>query len=615
MRISYTLSRYIFWDLLRIFLMASGALAGIMSFGGLLRPLTQQGLDAGQVGQLLSYFTPAMTAYSFPIAALFATTMVYGRLSADNELTACRAAGISLLSVAVPAFLLGSLVVLTSFLFLSFVVPAFTLKAEKVIYSNIAKLIASRIDRAHQIPFGMYTIFAQDAYLPPPETLKPGEQQVVLVGATIVKFKRPFGKDDWHYKVPEEFWTAGNATAYINDTGENTNPEMTVALRDGMTFPRSFKGGMTTAIGALQFGPVPMQSPIKENTKFMDLRQLKRLYLDQQQSHRIQDNINEFLKHDQEFQYLRQVRDALNATRRHAFHTVRGEDYVLSFGEDVVAVEKGEEVVVAPPDPSRDPGGVRRIRVQRVVGGKVETVMQAREARLRVWPRRGTGQIDVSLKLMEEVTQGALPPDATQAQTPPAGPADAPAGPAPMPGGAKTTPTPTGVKPTAPPGAGGGVGEGGARAMLPLAFKVAMPKEVQALEQRKLDYYESPAAAGSGNQNKLKRELIVLRNDLVSEMHARMAFALSCLILVLVGCALGMMFRSGNFLTAFAVSFVPALMTITLIIAGQQTCGNIPWNRGPNWVNPLNMGVALIWSGNVVNLAIASTLLWRLWRT
>ena len=46
MRISYTLSRYIFWDLLRIFLMASGALAGIMSFGGLLRPLTQQGLDA-----------------------------------------------------------------------------------------------------------------------------------------------------------------------------------------------------------------------------------------------------------------------------------------------------------------------------------------------------------------------------------------------------------------------------------------------------------------------------------------------------------------------------------------------------------------------------------------
>jgi len=31
-----------------------------------------------------------------PIAALFATTMVYGRLAADNELQACRAAGINI---------------------------------------------------------------------------------------------------------------------------------------------------------------------------------------------------------------------------------------------------------------------------------------------------------------------------------------------------------------------------------------------------------------------------------------------------------------------------------------------------------------------------------------
>jgi lipopolysaccharide export LptBFGC system permease protein LptF len=146
-------------------------------------------------------------------------------------------------------------------------------------------------------------------------------------------------------------------------------------------------------------------------------------------------------------------------------------------------------------------------------------------------------------------------------------------------------------------------------------FKVAMPESLRKLDQRPLQYYQSKAAEGSGNQRTLIRQLIVLNNDIRSEMHARMAFALSCLILVLVGCALGMMFRSGNFLTAFAVSFVPALLSITLIIAGQQTCGNIPWQRGPNWENPLNMGVALIWSGNVVNFALASGLLWRLWRT
>src|SRR2546421_8962802 len=90
---SNTLFRYIFKDLMRIFLLTSCALAGIMSFGGLLRPLTEHGLDAGQAAKMLSYFMPAMTTYSLPIAALFATTVVYGRLAADNEITAMRSAG------------------------------------------------------------------------------------------------------------------------------------------------------------------------------------------------------------------------------------------------------------------------------------------------------------------------------------------------------------------------------------------------------------------------------------------------------------------------------------------------------------------------------------------
>src|ERR1700753_1295531 len=109
---SRTLFAYIFKDLLKIFVMASGALAGIMSFGGLLRPLTREGLDAGQVARTLTFFGPAMTPHSSPVAALFATAVVYGRLAADNELTACKAGGISLLSLTVsgPALVLGLIV-------------------------------------------------------------------------------------------------------------------------------------------------------------------------------------------------------------------------------------------------------------------------------------------------------------------------------------------------------------------------------------------------------------------------------------------------------------------------------------------------------------------------
>ena len=91
-----------------------------------------------------------------------------------------------------------------------------------------------------------------------------------------------------------------------------------------------------------------------------------------------------------------------------------------------------------------------------------------------------------------------------------------------------------------------------------------------------LAYYESPAAASLGDQKMLTREKVATINSIIAESNGRASFAISCLILVMVGCALGMMFKSGNFLTAFAVSFIPALLSITLIIAGQRTASRLP---------------------------------------
>src|SRR5690606_41248882 len=122
---SRTLFLYVFKDLLKYFLLAAVALSAIMSFGGLLKPLTKQGLDVAQVGWMLTYLMPAMMTYSLPIAALFATTIIYGRLSADNELPACRASGIRYLSMVTPAILLGLGVALISLLYLCFIVPLF----------------------------------------------------------------------------------------------------------------------------------------------------------------------------------------------------------------------------------------------------------------------------------------------------------------------------------------------------------------------------------------------------------------------------------------------------------------------------------------------------------
>src|SRR5205814_2312851 len=116
-----------------------------------------------------------------------------------------------------------------------------------------------------------------------------------------------------------------------------------------------------------------------------------------------------------------------------------------------------------------------------------------------------------------------------------------------------------------------------------------------------------------GQQKSLARAILKISNSVISELHSRVSFALSCLVLVMVGCALGMMFKSGNFLTAFAVSVVPALVSIALIITGQHTCENIPHDIA-NFQNSLKLGIGLIWSGNIAVAAIGVVLLGRLQR-
>jgi lipopolysaccharide export LptBFGC system permease protein LptF len=97
-----------------------------------------------------------------------------------------------------------------------------------------------------------------------------------------------------------------------------------------------------------------------------------------------------------------------------------------------------------------------------------------------------------------------------------------------------------------------------------------------------------------------------LQSRIVAEIHSRVSFAVSCLILVVVGCALGMMFRTGNYLGAFSLSVIPALLCIALMVTGQHVVENES--------NLLKLGLGIIWSGNAIVLILATILLGHLRR-
>jgi lipopolysaccharide export LptBFGC system permease protein LptF len=616
-----TLFWYIFRDLMKIFFMANGALAGIMSFGGLLRPLTHQGLDVAQIGKLLGYFNMAMLTYSMPIAALFATTVVYGRLSADNEITACRAGGLSFLTVAFPAFVMGVFVALLSLVFLCFVVPVYTMKAEQTLYSNIAKLIAGRIQREHKIDLGPgVTIFAQDAIIPPGAG-RNGEQRVILKGPTIETIERPYShrpppaaagsapRDssepifDPTYHVPKDFYTASEAIIYIEQLGKNQQRgtgkvQLTIHLEDGLKFPREFQGAVQAGVERTDYGPIEIDSPTKEDPKFMDMWKLKRLYHNPLQGEKVKHVVDDLVQRDQQALFAGHVIEDLNEKGEATFHFGGNEVYSLRRepGAPPAAMPKPGEVIIPAALPvseltqyaasqvgadaamaaaglppmvvlPADASEHRPVVFRRLIEGQSPADMYGREGHLMARVGAEPGTLRCSLELYDVVSHSG--------------------------------------------------GETVDRKSYPQSFTVPMPRDVAAIGTQGLRYYER-LENGSNERQLIGRALLVLSNQILSESHSRVSFAISCLVLVMVGCALGLMFRSGNFLSAFAVSFIPALFTITLIVAGQRVSGSVPdqlKTEITKYANtPLSMGMGLIWAGNCVNFLLAVVLLGRLQR-
>jgi lipopolysaccharide export LptBFGC system permease protein LptF len=561
---SRTLFWYIFKDLFRIFMLASGALSAIMSFGGLLRPLYEYGLDVGQVAQILSYSSPAMTAYSLPIAALFATTIVFGRLGADNEITACRAAGISHLSMALPALVLGLMTAFASLGLLCFVVPASTLKVERIIYSNLAKLVASQIERTHQIRFEHenqpITVFAQEAIVLPTDRSRPNDQAVQLIGPMIVTYEQV---EKNRPPVPHEFNTATEATAFIHQNVEDDEVTMWASLTNGTRFPRNYMNrtrqeSMQVSVRATQFGPMPLPSPVKENTKFMDIFKLRSMLDQPEKSRRIKTLLDDFVQRDQEQQYLQQLSQSLNGPAGSVELNGNGETYVLTRGTAPAELRKDRLVMEG------DPTAGKAARLLQTRGAQSVLDVNARTVRIKAFPDAESKKIQIEIEMLDCVVTVA------------------------------------------------GIESPHENFTRPLT--VPMPDPIYALTTRPAKAYIAGSLSVADKQ-RLRRDLLKLTNSVISELHARVSFAVSCLILVMVGCALGMMFRSGNFLSAFAVSVVPALISIALVVTGQHTCENVPWDiSSPNWVNPLNLGLMLIWSGNAAVLVIAVVLLGRLQR-
>lgn len=101
------LQRMILFELFKVFSIALIALTGLILLAGVISEAMKSGLGPMQILAIIPLLTPSMLPYTVPATTLFATCIVYGRLSADNEILALKAAGVHIIHAMVPAIVLG----------------------------------------------------------------------------------------------------------------------------------------------------------------------------------------------------------------------------------------------------------------------------------------------------------------------------------------------------------------------------------------------------------------------------------------------------------------------------------------------------------------------------
>lgn len=133
-----TINKYIYKELIAPFFFGVAAFTGIFIGTDLIFQLTEYytewGVNVLTLVRLFFLSLPEIIVLSFPMASLLGTIMAYNRLSGDSEITAMRAGGVSIISIVLPALVMGLVTSGVTVGITEFLVPNANYQAEQIIY-------------------------------------------------------------------------------------------------------------------------------------------------------------------------------------------------------------------------------------------------------------------------------------------------------------------------------------------------------------------------------------------------------------------------------------------------------------------------------------------------
>ncbi len=536
-----TLQRYVTRELFKTFALTAVGLTLVFTLcGGVMNMIQAEVLSAVQLAQLVAHVLPISATLTLPISALYACAMVYGRLAADNEFDACRASGVNIHRLLMPAFLLSIFTASFTYTFSNHLIPEMIAQLDAMVRKDAQRIV--------------YQLLATRGY---------GRYMGYVLHAGRTEF---IEHDANHHTIHIE------RAAFIELEGERLSRCGTAehALIEFLPDPDTDMPTIQANLFNIRsldvtrnqfmefreqpFDPIPIPMERRLNPKWLTLPEL--LYF--------QNNLAELPTIQR---YLESLRRLIRRAQfyQYVYESLTGPDAVFRAEDDRVAYEVRARQVSQELESLRPI--LRGVTVVETRPDGTRRIYESEDCRIEVERARGAPDVHLlAIRLRGDATMRDVTVDRNATAVQRDMQLDRVALPETIPGNTLDLDVETLV---------GDIRD-------PASFNRDLP----------------PLGLGPRVEEARQRdrtEIIRAGLKIAGIIHSRLAFSASTLIILILAAALGIIFRGGQLLTAFIISFVPGLLVVVMNIMGRQ----LMENSGTHLT-----GMTLIWGGLVV-LAIA----------
>ncbi len=506
---TWTLQAYILREMTRSFVMTALVLIAVLSMGGgVLNMIQVEELSADQLLKLMLLIIPVAAALTLPIAAMFSAAATYGRLATDNEFVACRASGVNIQALLVPALLVSVITGSITFVCINTVIPRMVGSLNEIVGWDLRTLVSQQLRKSGgDIPGRKgYRLYWDEA----PPLAADVKDSFLLVGVTFMEMD-----DDSAVRI-------GTADRVWIRLREEDGRATVVGQGEGITYyePRVGQFGRSAT---MTLNPVEFEIAVPAKLKFLTLGDLLRLRED-----------------PGEWVDVRSEMDRL----RIAVARARTRERVLKHARELGAFQLGDEheslrvETTAVPLVDKDGGVTWESAEKPIVVIEKRSGAERRITAPRVFLEIGRDgsldQITLSLRLFDGVYLGDFADPEASIRIP-------------------EWTSPTLRLPAAT-----------------IAELVSMDAETLAAEAARTSRDGEGDPLLVRQEARARHEWSATLQKITGVIHQRFAFAFSVPVLVTLAAVLGVMLRDSQMLTAFGISFIPSLVVVIAIVAGKQ---------------------------------------------